>query len=441
MSRIEKSLCETISTLHNSNKNELISHLENELKNQKQITQHALQLSEKLDGISDKIPDYSKWEIPEKLTIMSKQMEDINKNLGDLSKNNTTFCARLAEFTDNTSKIGKTLHENSEMLNTTTEACQKLSENVQKLSINVDKEQDLPKFTEKFNRGKQTRNSTQFDTFNRFEPLQNLKDDDDEDGGKLDEHAVKSKHILIVGNSHVKNIRTDNFIYECQTDKIEAHSCDEFAQEIENLDRDFDVILLHMFTNDIRKLSPENCIVKHVELISKLQSKCPFAKVVVSLPFFTLRDSSLNIKIETCQILMKYQYVNNQSVLICKSSSLYSQGEAMRKFFVPTDGIHLNTPGLKVFIFAIKTSLRKALGIERSFMKNQSNRSFQQGQKSKNNQRNVRHNDMKGQGQFNGQMNSNWNQNPPFPQFFMPPPPFNSYPPFQSFGNFYPPKS
>jgi hypothetical protein len=60
-----------------------------------------------------------------------------------------------------------------------------------------------------------------------------------------------------------------------------------------------------MFSNDVRNVDPEKCGKVHDDLISKLQRQCQFAKIVISLPFHTVKDTSIYEKIElhcTCQI-------------------------------------------------------------------------------------------------------------------------------------------
>jgi RNase H-fold protein (predicted Holliday junction resolvase) len=53
------------------------------------------------------------------------------------------------------------------------------------------------------------------------------------------------------------------------------------------IDTDCDLIVLHMFSNDVRNVDPEKCGKVHDDLISKLQRQCQFAKIVISLPFHT----------------------------------------------------------------------------------------------------------------------------------------------------------
>ena len=117
-----------------------------------------------------------------------------------------------------------------------------------------------------------------------------------------------------------------------------------------------------MFTNDIRKSSAENSVEVHSEIVTKLQNHCQFANVVISLPFLTLKDTDLNTKIENCNILMKYRFLNSSSVQICENSALYNKGVAVRKF-IAQDGIHMSNHELKVYISNMKYFIRRSLGL------------------------------------------------------------------------------
>lgn len=189
------------------------------------------------------------------------------------------------------------------------------------------------------------------------------------------------------------------------------------------IDDDYDTITIHMLTNDVRNFSPETCVDKHAEFIAKLQGQCQFAKVLISLPFFTVRDTNLNDKIESCHILMKYKFLNNQTLQVSETSTLYNKGVADKKFFV-SDGIHLSNQGLKVFISNLKYHMRRSLGLETTFQKKR----FAQGKE----RTNVHGSDSKQYEQSPSTQSFSPNQN----YGYMFPPQFNyGFPQFPAFGN------
>ena len=60
-------------------------------------------------------------------------------------------------------------------------------------------------------------------------------------------------------------------------------------------------------TNDIRKNSPEHCVELFDQFIEKVTSHCTFAKIILSLPFLTIRDVELDEKILKCVVLLQYE--------------------------------------------------------------------------------------------------------------------------------------
>jgi hypothetical protein len=49
---------------------------------------------------------------------------------------------------------------------------------------------------------------------------------------------------------------------------------------------------------------------------------CTFAKIVLSLPFLTVRDVELNEKILKCVVLLQYKYIDNTIVTVCENRNL-----------------------------------------------------------------------------------------------------------------------
>ena len=60
-------------------------------------------------------------------------------------------------------------------------------------------------------------------------------------------------------------------------------------------------------TNDIRKNSPEHCVELFDQFIEKVTSHCTFAKIILSLPFLTIRDVEHDEKILKCVVLLQYE--------------------------------------------------------------------------------------------------------------------------------------
>jgi hypothetical protein len=82
---------------------------------------------------------------------------------------------------------------------------------------------------------------TNLPTSNRFAVLADLNDSIQEEGTK------ESRKILIMGNSHIRNIKTRYFINDCLVNKIMAFSFNQAIEKISSLDNDYDCVFVQVF--------------------------------------------------------------------------------------------------------------------------------------------------------------------------------------------------
>jgi hypothetical protein len=158
-----------------------------------------------------------------------------------------------------------------------------------------------------------------------------------------------TKKALILCNSHIRYIRTDNFLQSCVVHKYTSYSMSEMDDKLQELDTDYDSIFFHVFTNNIRAETPEVFIQKFESFCQKLRNHCQFAKLIISLPFFSVNDQNLNQKISQCNVLLQYIFLRSSEVDICENSAFSSRGQAIRRFFI-SDGLHLATQGTSLFV-------------------------------------------------------------------------------------------
>ena len=81
------------------------------------------------------------------------------------------------------------------------------------------------------------------------------------------------------------------------------------------------------------KNSPEYCVEHFDQFIEKVTSHFTFAKIVLSLPFLTVRNVELNEKILKCVVLLQYKYIDNTIVTVCENTGLSARGNAVKRFF------------------------------------------------------------------------------------------------------------
>ena len=138
---------------------------------------------------------------------------------------------------------------------------------------------------------------------------------------------------------------------------------DEALEKLNTIDNAYDCIFIHFPTNDIRKYSPEYCVELFDQFIEKVTSHCTFAKIVLSLPFLTVRDVELNEKILKCVVLLQYKYIDNTIVTVCENTGLSARRNAVNRFFV-SDGIHLSRQGTNLFVANVKHRIRVCLNVK-----------------------------------------------------------------------------
>jgi len=221
-------MVDALKSIHNSNKDEKISKLESDLECQMKITDQALEIKSKLDQMTTKIQSdiENKHKTQnDKFTTINNRMKDICNKLNDLNEQSNKVEQKLQEVTENTQAVATSLDNTCDALNKTTDAHQVLSTNVQTMSEKIQKYKasEANAHVPSDNRKTNVKNQHMIPTSNRFDPL---ADRDDKEFESRTESKL-SKKVLIVGNSHVKNIKTNNFLFDCITHKYTAFSCDE----------------------------------------------------------------------------------------------------------------------------------------------------------------------------------------------------------------------
>ena len=364
--RIENSIVDTIISMHKINQDDKIQTLQQEIVNTSSISKRVEHLEKKIEYLTDttiaKIdnikdtmtsPDFKLLET--KLNKVTSEIEKINHNLDKT-------CQTLDKTVTSESGIAESLSK----------IAAKLPVQLQHDSnVNVDKKVEnqsnlnIQRNSHALKLG--TRNmygeSSEFDieTSNRFSPLSEADESLNE---QLQQNSDnKRAKILLIGNSHIDRIRTENVLSNCLVHKYVGYTFDEMFEKIEELDQDYDCILLHVFANNLRNGTPEQCAKICDEYISALSSHCKCAKIILSLPFLTMTEQELNNKIVESNILFQYKYLNKSNVSVCNNSVLSNGNVPIRKFYL-RNGPHLTYQGTSVFVTNIKFHMKKVLHIE-----------------------------------------------------------------------------
>lgn len=174
------------------------------------------------------------------------------------------------------------------------------------------------------------------------------------------------KKILLLGNSHLRPIRTNEFIRGYSVRKQLCYTIEKTKSYIKSCTEVFDCIALHLFTNDVRnKENMENACGEFASLVDSIHVKWPSASIVVSLGICRGDSYILNQKIQECNIILQHIFMHKKYIHLCDNSSLGYRGNANYRF-LNFDKVHLNFEGTKVFVTNLKYALYKALNIKRN---------------------------------------------------------------------------
>lgn len=380
--RIESSVVEAITSQHKSNQDDKICSLQQEIQDINSTNKTLEKLNQKVDTLTkavsenqnvteasctaEQISDILK---KDKSTV-SNQLKPINDKLSALESMFkpslfASFSTQMETMNNELLTINKNLEQASKSMEKSVATNSVITQNIEKITTQM--HQNLsksiaPKRVPEVSVDRHPQSPTEFnvETSNRFSPLNNLYDEKETE--KQENKATKT---LLIGNSHMKPIRTENFIENGIVHKYVEYSYEEMTEKIDELDSDYDCILLQVFTNNIRKDQVQEVVEKTDKFISALQSYCKFAKIILSLPFPTLNDFDLNKKISECNIMFQYKYLNHSLVTICDNAVLTKGNTPERRFFInsPNDKIHLSPDGRNVFIANLKFHIRKVLNI------------------------------------------------------------------------------
>jgi hypothetical protein len=92
-------------------------------------------------------------------------------------------------------------------------------------------------------------------------------------------------------------------------------------------------VFVQVSTNDLRESSPEECFQLCTKFSVELSQQCEFVKIVISLPFPTVNDISLNEKIQKFNIIMQYKVLSHPTVCLPDNSGLSFKGRPIYIFF------------------------------------------------------------------------------------------------------------
>ncbi|CAC5392936.1 unnamed protein product [Mytilus coruscus] len=262
LERMENSVVDAINKTHEKIQDDIIIQLKFDLQNEKsQGTYDGNLQDKKFEEIKNTISTTSSEIKSETHSIMKEgydknKIDPIAETLQKINENSITATKALEV-------AGTKLSDNTR---TNREIKKKTLEDIAK-TLNSDKQYSSANSANNPVKRKSTHSKESIpniEVTNRYSPLADV--DESEQTGNF-QFQNESPHILetkklILGNSHVRYIRPDNFLQGCTVRKYTSYSISEMEDKFHELDTDYDCIFFHVYTNDIRAETPDVFIQK-----------------------------------------------------------------------------------------------------------------------------------------------------------------------------------
>ena len=140
-----------------------------------------------------------------------------------------------------------------------------------------------------------------------------------------------------------------------------VYTIDQALALLSSIESDsYDCVYMHLFTNDVRNSSVEDCIYALYFLVGKINEVWPSCKIVISAGLPRSDSTEVNDKIYECNIRLLNKYLGTD-VQICDNSCFWSQANLFINLWMETENIFHNR--VHVFLLLIlKQQFWKLLG-------------------------------------------------------------------------------
>lgn len=175
--------------------------------------------------------------------------------------------------------------------------------------------------------------------------------------------STQSKpQLVLVGTSNIQGINEEKLTMAADVHKIIKYTLDETSEYIKALTHTPDVIVFHSLTNDLKSLTPQQCIERLYKIVSEATSKWPMVKCVIS--FTTPRKDSMahftNAQIINALLKQKFSGIDN--IFLADHSNMLVNGNPNHSL-LREDKYHLNEKGISQLASNIKRAVHTALGV------------------------------------------------------------------------------
>ena len=139
-----------------------------------------------------------------------------------------------------------------------------------------------------------------------------------------------------------------------------------------------DLVVIHPFTNDLKTMTPQNCVQSLQTLIVDIQHKWPNTEIIVSLATPRKDNLKFHTNGQIINALIKEKIISNLTkISFCDHSNLLINGNPCEDMLTE-DKYHLSSYGLSFFASNLKKAIHSTLGLS-LHVHNQKNRSRSRG--------------------------------------------------------------
>jgi lysophospholipase L1-like esterase len=171
--------------------------------------------------------------------------------------------------------------------------------------------------------------------------------------------------VLLIGTSNIQNIKEDKLTAFAKIIKRVEYTLDETYQYIVSNSEVTtpDLVLLHSFTNDIKKFEPNQCVDKMDRIIGLMHQEWPSSKIIISLATPRADEFRYHTNGQILNALLKQHLHENPSVSTLDHSYMLHEGDPPLNLLCD-DGVHLNEKGVYLLASNMKRMIHNSLGIE-----------------------------------------------------------------------------
>ncbi|CAG2253761.1 unnamed protein product [Mytilus edulis] len=167
--------------------------------------------------------------------------------------------------------------------------------------------------------------------------------------------------VILMGTSNTENI-DPRISPDYNVHKVTAYTLDETEKELQKLESEPNVIVLHSLTNELMNKTPNDCVDRMTRICDDIRSRFNNIKIVISLPTPRSDSEDYNSDGQLITILMKTKFRGDDSVILCDNSNLAYKGQVMNRY-IAQDQFHLTPDGTAVLAANIRDCIDKALNL------------------------------------------------------------------------------